>query len=58
MQGSIVAMMDIGKALIPCSRVLRIIHVKDMNNHSIYNLGLAIYLGVEGRGFGDLGVQY
>jgi hypothetical protein len=28
-----------------------------MHNHSIYNLDLAIYLGVEGRGFGELGVQ-
>jgi hypothetical protein len=26
-----------------------------MHNHSIYNLGLAICLGVEGRGFGELG---
>jgi hypothetical protein len=56
MQGSVVAMMDIGKALIPCARVLGIIHVKDMNNHSIYDLGLTICLGVEGRGFGELGV--
>jgi hypothetical protein len=50
-------MMDIGKALIPCVRVLLIIHAKDMYNHLIYNLGLAICLGVEGCGFGDLGVQ-
>jgi hypothetical protein len=58
MQGSVVAMLDIGKALIPCARVLRIIHVKDMHNHLIYNLGLAIFLGVEGHGFGKLGVQH
>jgi hypothetical protein len=57
MQGSIVAMLDIGKALIPCERVLLIIHVKDMHNHLIYNLGLAICLGVEGSVFGELGVQ-
>jgi hypothetical protein len=57
MQGSVVAMFDIGKALIPCARVLGIIHAKDLHNHSIYDLGLAIYLGVEGRGFGELGVQ-
>ena len=56
MQGSVVAMLDIGKALIPCVRVLGIIHVKDMHNHSIYNLGLVICLGVEGHGFGELGV--
>jgi hypothetical protein len=56
MKGSIVAMLDIGKNLIPCVRVLGIIHAKDMHNHSIYDLGFAICLGVEGRGFGDLGV--
>jgi hypothetical protein len=30
---------------------------KDMHDHSIYDLGLAIGLGVEGHGFGELGVQ-
>jgi hypothetical protein len=57
MQGLVVAMLDIGKTLIPCVRVLGIIHVQDMHDHSIYDLGLAICLGVEGRGFGELGVQ-
>ena len=50
-------MLDIGKTLIPCARVLGIIHAQDMHDHLIYNLGLVIYLGVEGHGFGDLGVQ-
>jgi hypothetical protein len=49
-------MMDRGKALIPWVRVLAIIHVKYMHNHSIYDLGLAICLGVEGCGFGEIGV--
>jgi hypothetical protein len=57
MQGSVVSMLDIEKTLIPCARVLGIIHAQDMHGHSIYDLGLAICLGVEGRGFGDLGVQ-
>ena len=57
MQGSVVAMLDVGKSLIPCARVLVIIHVQDMHDHSIYNLDLGIYLGVEGRGFAELGVQ-
>ena len=50
-------MLDIGKALIPCVRGLLIIHVKDMHNHSIDDLGLAIYLGVEGNVFVELGIQ-
>jgi hypothetical protein len=57
MKGLVVATLDIGKALIPCARVILIIHVKDMHNHSIYNLSLAIYQGVEGHGFGELHVQ-
>ena len=56
MQGLIVAMLDIGKTLISCARVLGIIHAQDMHDHSIYDLGLAIYLGVEGCGFGELRV--
>jgi hypothetical protein len=50
-------MLDIGKTLIPCARVLVIIHAQDMHDHLIYDLGLAICLGVEGRGFGELAVQ-
>ena len=57
MHGSFVAMLDIGKTLIPCARVLGIIHAQVMHDHPIYNLILAICLGVEGRGFGELGVQ-
>jgi hypothetical protein len=57
MQGSVVAMLNIGETLIPCERVLGIIHVQDMHDHSIYDLDLAICLGVEGRGFGELGFQ-
>jgi hypothetical protein len=49
-------MLNIGETLILCARVLGIIHAKDMHDHSIYNLDLAICLGVEGRGFGELGV--
>ena len=57
MKGSVVAMMDIGKTLILCVRVLGIIHVQNMHDHLIYDLGLTICLGVEGHGFGELGVQ-
>jgi hypothetical protein len=51
-------MMNIGETLIPCARVFGIIHAQDMHDHSIYDLGLVIFLGVEGRGFGELGVQW
>jgi hypothetical protein len=50
-------MLDIGKTLIRYARVLGITHARDMHDHSIYNLGLAICLGVEGCGFVELGVQ-
>jgi hypothetical protein len=57
MQGLVIAMLNIGKNLIPCARVLGIIHVQDMHDHLIYDLSLAICFGVEGHGFGDLSVQ-
>jgi hypothetical protein len=50
-------MIEIGKTLILCERVLGIIHVHDMHDHSIYDLGLAICPRVEGYGFVELGVQ-
>jgi hypothetical protein len=33
-----------------------ILHVQDMHNHPIDDLNLTIRLGVEGSGFGELGV--
>ena len=57
MQGSVVAMLNIGETLIPCPMVLGIIHAQDMHDHLIYDLILAFFLGVEGRGFVDFGIQ-
>ena len=57
MYGYFVAVLNIGKNLIPCARVLGIVHAQDMHNHLVEDLGLAIRLGVEGNGFGELGVQ-
>jgi hypothetical protein len=49
--------LDIWETLIPCTRILRIIHAQDVHNHLIDDLGLAIGLGVESSGFCELGVQ-
>jgi hypothetical protein len=57
MQGSIVAILDTGKTLIPCEGVFLIVHAQDMYDHPIEDLSLAIYLGVEGSVFGELGIQ-
>jgi hypothetical protein len=57
MYGSVLVVLNIGKTLIPCVRVLVIVHVQDMHDHSVDDLGLAIHLGVECSGFGELGVQ-
>jgi hypothetical protein len=37
--------------------MLGIVHAQDMHDHPIDDLGLAIRLGVEGSGFGELGVH-
>ena len=57
MYGSIIAVMNIGKTLIPCAWLLEIVHVQDMHDHPMDDLGLTIYLGVEGSGFGELGLH-
>jgi hypothetical protein len=56
MQGSFVAMLDIGRTLIPCVGVLGIVHAHDMYDHLIDDLSLSICLGVEGSGFGEIGI--
>jgi hypothetical protein len=57
MYGSVVAVMNIGKSLIPGAGVLGILHAQDVHDHLVDDLGLAIRLGVEGSGLGELGVQ-
>jgi hypothetical protein len=57
MYDSIVIVLNIGKTLIPCAWMLGIVHVQNMHDHLVDDLGLAICLGVEGLGFGKLGVQ-
>jgi hypothetical protein len=57
MESPIVAVLNIGKTLIPCTWMLRVIHVQDVHNHPIDDLCLAIGLRVEGSGFSELGVQ-
>jgi hypothetical protein len=57
MEGSVVAMLNIGETLIPCVCMFGVIHTQDMHDHLVDDLYLAINLGVEGSGFGELGVQ-
>jgi hypothetical protein len=57
MYASVVTMLNIGKNPIPCVRVLEIVHAQNMHNHPVDDLSLAIHLGVEGHGFGELGVN-
>jgi len=56
-KGSIVTMLNIGKAIIPCMWMFGVVHFKDMQNHPI-DLCLSISLGVEGSLFGQLGVHH
>jgi hypothetical protein len=56
MYGSVVVVMNIGKTLIPSVGVLGIVHAQDVHDHLVDDLGLAIRLGVEGSGLGELGV--
>jgi len=54
MESSIVDVLNIGETrIIPCEWMLRVLHVKVMNDHPIDDL----CLGVEGSGICELGVQ-
>ena len=57
MESPIVTMLSIWETLVPCTWMLRIVHAQDVHNHSIDDLCLAISLGLESSGFGELGVQ-
>jgi hypothetical protein len=57
MEISIVVVLNVGETLIPCVWFLGVVHAEDVHDHPIDELCLAISLGVEGNGFGELGVQ-
>ena len=57
-ESPIIAVLNIGEALIPCVWMLSIVHVQTMYNHPIDNLCLAISLGMESCGLSEFGVQH
>jgi hypothetical protein len=57
MESPVVTMLDICETLVPCTRMLRIVHAHDVHNHPIDDLSLAIGFGVERSVFCELGVQ-
>jgi len=57
MEGYVVAMLNIRKALMPCAWMVRVVDAQDMHDHPIDDLCLSISLGVESSGFGEVGVQ-
>ena len=57
MNGSVVTMFHIWKTIIPCVGMLRVVHPQNVHDHPIYYLRLAIRLGMEGGGFGELCIQ-
>jgi hypothetical protein len=56
MESPVVTMLDIWETLVPCTWILRIIHVQDVHNHMIDDLCLAISFGAERSGFCELDV--
>jgi hypothetical protein len=57
MESPVVIVLNIGETLIPCMWMLRFVHARDVHNHLIDDLCLAVCLGVESSGFRELGVQ-
>jgi hypothetical protein len=54
LEDSIVSMLNIRKALIPCAWIFGIVHPKDMNNHHVDYHYFSISLWVEGSRFKKL----
>jgi hypothetical protein len=57
MEHPVVIVLNIVETLIPCMWMVRVVHSKDVHNHFIDDLCLAVCLGVESSGFCELGVQ-
>jgi hypothetical protein len=57
MESHVLVVLNTGKTLIPTTNILRFIQARDVHNHLINDLCLAIGLMVEGSGFSGLGVQ-
>jgi hypothetical protein len=57
MERPVVTVLNIGETLIPCTCMLKFVHVQDVHNHPFDELCLVVCLGVESSGFIDLGVQ-
>jgi len=52
----VVAMLNIGEALIPCAWMLWVVHAQNAYDHLVENLYLAISLRMEGCGLSEFGV--
>jgi hypothetical protein len=57
MENLVVTVLNIGKTLIPCMCMFRVVHAHYVHNHLIDDLYLAVGLGVGSNGFSELGVQ-
>ena len=58
MESSVVFVLEIGNEFIPCMRMLQVINVYNVHDHLVEDLCLAISLGMESCGLGELGVQH
>ena len=57
MESSIVVVLDIREAIIPCVWMLRVVHTYNVYDNPVDDLYLAINLGVQSRGLSELGIQ-
>ena len=53
----VVVMLHKREDFIPCAWIFGFLHPQDVHDHPIDHLCLTINLGMEGSGFGELGVQ-
>jgi hypothetical protein len=56
-ESPVVTVLNVREDVVPCTWMRRIVHAKDVHNHPVDDLCLAVCLGVESSGFCELGVQ-
>ena len=58
LESPIVAVLNIGEALVPCAWMICVVHAQNVYDHPIDNLCLAINLRMEGYGLSEFGVWH
>ena len=58
MESSVVGVLDIGEAFIPCVSIIQVVHTQNLYDNHVDDHYMSIDLGMEIFRLGEIGVQY